>query len=132
MMHTPTPMSVVGPGARFLDFSKSFAAEAGVVCDEMRGASVYGHFGELVDFTTESWERSGIFSGDVAFTLTVLSIVNEGGSMTYLRNFDIPLRLDDAIVSICEVKRISKSEFDQHISDYGGAIFLQGYEDIHI
>ena len=130
LMHTQTPTSIVGRGARFLDFSNSYATEAGVAIEDMRGSSIYGHFGELVDVTTRSWERSGIFKGDIAFTLTVLSLQGERGEGIYLRNFDMPCRIEDDIISICEVKRISQAEFDQHLRQYGGAVFFQGYEDI--
>lgn len=131
LRYTPFPMSMVGHGARFLDFSPSFAAETATEPGTLRGRSIYGRFGEIVDATTESWERSGIFNGDVAMTLTVLRLNDPGGEPLYLRNLDTPHLLDnDEVITICETCRISQAEFDQHITAYGNPVFYLSYDEI--
>lgn len=131
LRYAPSPMSMVGPGARFLDFSASFAAETGTEPAFLRGRTVYGQFSESVDATTELWERSGIFGGEVALTLTVLALGNREGEAIYLQNFDTPHMLDgDRIVSVCEPRRISRSMFDLHMAQYGGPVFYLSYDEI--
>lgn len=131
LRYAPSPMSMVGPGARFLDFSASFASETGTEPAFLRGRTVYGQFGESVDATTEIWERSGIFGGDVALTLTVLALRDADGEAIYLRNFDTPHVLDgDRIVSVCESRRISRPVFDQHMARYGHSVFSLSYDEI--
>lgn len=131
MTYAPSPMSIVGPGARFLDFSRSFAAETGTIIERLKGHRIYGQFGETVDVTTEKWEKSGIFSGDVAFTLTVLTFEDAAGQSIHLKNFDTPHLIDDdEIVTICETRRIEKTAYDEHILTYGGPVFSLSYEDL--
>lgn len=131
LRYAPSPMSMVGSGARFLDFSASFALETGTEPTFLRGRSVYGQFGESVDTTTEIWEKCGIFSGDVALTLTVLALRDRDGEPVYLQNFDMPHRLDDNhIVSICEPRRISRTAFDLHLARYGRPVFYLSYDEI--
>lgn len=131
LRYAPLPMSVVGPGARFLDFSTSFAAETGIETAKLRGNTIYGQFGESVDATTEIWERSGIFSGDVALTLTVLALTNGDGEPVYLKNFDMPQVLDDdRLVSVCEPRRVSKETFDLHMAHYKRPVFFLSYDEI--
>lgn len=130
MIYAPNPISIVGRGAHFLEFSNSFAREAGVTTDQLRGCPVYGQFGDIVDRTTEAWEQSGIFKGDIAFTLTVLTLTDVGGQTIHLKNFDTPYHLDDEIVSVCEVKRIDEAEYDQHMRAYGAPVFSLSYDDL--
>lgn len=131
MAYAPSPMSIVGPGARFLDFSRSFAAETGTVVEVLRGNRIYGQFGETVDVTTETWEKSGIFGGEIAFTLTVLAFKNAAGQMVHLKNFDTPYLLDDdEIVTICETRRIEKIAYDEHIMTYGSPVFFLSYDEL--
>lgn len=130
MIYAPNPISVVGRGAQFLEFSHSFADEAGVTIGQLKGSHIYGHFGDIVDRTTEAWERSGIFKGDIAFTLTVLTLADIEGQVIYLKNFDTPYQLDDEIVSVCEVKRIDKAEYEQHIRAYGAPVFSLSYDEM--
>ncbi len=130
MIYAPNPISVVGPGAQFLEFSHSFAREAGVALTQLRGAHIYGQFGDVVDRTTAAWERSGIFKGDIAFTLTVLKLADVDGQTIHLKNFDTPYHSDDGIVSICEVKRINKVEYEQHIHAYGAPVFCLSYDEL--
>ncbi|MDG2516015.1 helix-turn-helix transcriptional regulator, partial [Sphingobium yanoikuyae] len=110
LVYAPNPISIVGRGAQFLEFSHSFGKEAGVATGQLKGGRIYGHFGDIVDRTTEVWERSGIFKGDIAFTLTVLTLTDVAGQIIYLKNFDTPYQFEDEIVSVCEVKRIDGSE----------------------
>lgn len=131
LRYAPSPMSMVGPGARFIDFSASFASETGTEPTLLRGRPVYGQFGESVDMTTEIWERCGIFAGDVALTLTVLALRDRDGQPVYLQNFDTPHRLeDDRIISVCEPRRISSMAFDLHLARYGRPVFYLSYDEI--
>lgn len=130
MIYAPNPISIVGPGAHFLEFSNSFAREAGITTEQLKGVAIYGQFGDIVDRTTETWERSGIFKGDIAFTLTVLSLTDITGQTIHLKNFDTPYHLDDEIVSVCEVKRIDEAEYDQHLRAYGAPVFCLSYDDL--
>ena len=131
LRYTPNPVSLVGHGARFLDFSPSFASETGTEPGRLRGATIYGRFGEIVDETTQLWERSGIFSGEVAMTLTVLSLKGPGGASVFLKNFDTPHLLDsDEVITICETRRITKSDYDQHLAQYGRPVFFLSYDEI--
>lgn len=131
LRYAPAPLSLVGPGARFLDFSRSFAAETLTEPGHLRGQRVYGLFGEGVDATTECWERSGIFGGDIAFTLTVLALPpQDGAEPIYLRNFDAPNALEDRIVSVCETSRVSRALFDQHLAEYGRPVFSLSYDEV--
>lgn len=140
LRYAPTPLSVLAPGARFLDFSRSFAAETTTDPDHLRGRPVYGHFGALVDATTESWERSGIFGGDVACTVTVLALsgqeiegqmAGQGAETVYLRNFDTPYRLDDRrVISICETCRVTRDAYESHLATYGAPVFTLSFDAV--
>lgn len=130
LRYAPAPMSLVGPGARFLDFSRSFATETLTDPSHLRGQPVYGHFGEDVDATTQCWERSGIFSGEIAFTLTVLALRTDEAEPIFLKNFDTPYVLENGVISVCETCRVSRAVFDQHLAEYGGAVFSLAYDDV--
>ncbi|MFZ5749209.1 MAG: helix-turn-helix domain-containing protein [Pseudomonadota bacterium] len=130
LRYAPAPMSVVGPGARFLDFSRSFAAETTTDPGCLRGQLVYGHFGDAVDATTECWERSGIFTGNIVFTLTVLALQLDGSDPVYLQNFDTPYVFEDRVISVCETRRVSRAVFEQHMHEYGRPVFCLSYDEM--
>ena len=131
LRYTPYPMSLVGLGPRFLDFSQSFCAETTVDAMRLNGRSIYGHYGEEVDATTQSWESCGILKGDIAMTLTVLRLKDDEGKPVFLKNFDTPHRLEsDDFVTTCETRRISKTDYDQHLATYGCPVFFLSYDDI--
>lgn len=124
------PISVVGNGAQFLGFSASFRDEVGIDVNQLRGMPIYGRFGEMVDSTTAVWERCGLFSGDIAFTLTVLEVQDAEGETFYLKNFDTPHVIDKEIISVCEIKRISQSEYDKHLKTYGSPVFSMSFDEL--
>ena len=71
----------------------------------------------------------GHFSA-VINTLTVLTLTDVAGQIIYLKNFDTPYQFEDEIVSVCEVKRIDGSEYDQHIRAYGAPVFSLSYDEL--
>jgi len=115
------PTTLVSRGAVFLEINDSAIAEAGLGNRKLRGASIYGSFGDETDAVTENWERTGIFSGDIAATISLNVIADALGKAAFIRTLDTPVFTHDGdIWCLCEIKRISKGEYDGLRSDFGG------------
>lgn len=119
------PTSLVRRGAIFLEVSKSIAAEVGYEGGDLRGSSIYGRFGDLADDVTAHWEKTGIFDGDVAATISVNAIKDAQGETTFVRTLDTPhITSDGDIWCYCEVKRIPEADYRRLVSEYRGATLI--------
>jgi len=118
------PTTLVSRGAVFLEINASAIAEAGLGQRELRGSSIYGAFGDETDAVTENWERTGIFSGEIAATISLNVIADATGQRTFIRTLDTPFfNRDGDIWCLCEIMRISENEFSRLRSEFGGSMF---------
>lgn len=115
------PSSIVGPGAVFLEINASALTEAGLIAGDLRGSSIYGRFGPAVDDVTERWEKTGIFDGTLAMTIS-LNIVEGVLGATFLQTMDTPhFTSDGDIWCLCEIRRIEEQEYRRLEREFGGA-----------
>jgi transcriptional regulator with XRE-family HTH domain len=123
------PVSLVRPGAVFVAASPSLPAEIGAASVAI-GRSIYGQFGPAADEVTEAWERTGIFSGDIAMTLSLNRIATPHGP-AYIRGLDTPHFTDGGeIWCLCEIKRIGEDEYEATRSRIGGLLMALPFDSM--
>lgn len=116
------PQTLVRRGAVFLEASSATLGEAGMPIGDLRGRSIYGTFGPLTDHVTEQWEKSGIFSGELALCMTV-NVLQTADGPAYIRTVDTPyFSSADEIWCSCEVKRIDEREYQRLRQEFRGVI----------
>lgn len=129
--HAFRPASLVKAGAVFVECNRLVAAEIGLSGTDMRGWCVYGKFGSRTDEVTERWERTGIFSGDIALTITLNALDTGAGSSVYMRTLDCPhVTADGDVWSVCDVQRIDETRYRQALADYGGTTLAVSFDDV--
>jgi len=115
------PASLVARGAVFLEINQGAATEAGLSQD-LRGQSIYGRFGPRTDEVTDRWERTGIFDGELALTISLNALLDASGREVFIRTLDTPhFTSDGTIWCLCELKRIGLAEYQRLRSDYRGS-----------
>lgn len=121
------PTSLVRQGAVFVDVSPGYEAEFGPG-SELIGQSIYGRFGPSADEVTQAWEHTGIFSGDMAMTLSVNRISTPSGP-AFIRGLDTPhVTQDGEIWCLCEIKRITPEEYEATRLRLGGALMAVPFD----
>lgn len=122
------PASLVREGAVFLETSASLAAEVGA--DARAGETIYGHFGGEADDLTAAWERTGIFSGEMAMTLSLNRIATPDGP-AFIRGLDTPHFTEGGdIWCLCEIKRISAAEYEATQRRIGGTLMAVPFDTL--
>lgn len=120
--HSVWPATIVRRGAIFVECNESALREIGLPGDDLRGESIYGHFGPNTDDITERWERAGIFNGEIALTITINQLETGPGRSVYLRTMDTPhITVGGEIWCVCELQRIAETTFSRLRSEFGGA-----------
>lgn len=127
--HAAWPATLVERGAVFLEINRS-AAEEARLSEDLRGRSIYGRFGPETDAVTERWERTGIFQGDLALTMSLNVLGAEAGEPVYLRTLDTPHFTGDGDVwCVCEIKRIAEADYGRLRAEFGGPNFAIAFDD---
>jgi len=122
-------MSIVRPGAIFLETSPSLNREVGAA-ESVKGRSIYGRFGERADAVTRAWERTGIFNGELALTLSLNETPGREGPL-YFRGVDTPhFSQDGEIWCVCEIKRIERGEYESGLAQFGGPLMSVPFDNL--
>lgn len=115
------PSSLVREGAIFLECNQGVLQEIGLCGTDLRGLSVYGSFGPQTDEVTERWEKTGIFKGEIALTITINALNTGVRHPVYMRTMDTPhITADGEIWSVCEVQRITEDSYRRMEQEFGG------------
>lgn len=126
--HSAWPASLVSSGAVFLEINASALSEAGLAAGDLRGSSIYGQFGPEVDVVTERWERTGIFDGSMAMTISMNMVSGDSGPI-FLRSMDTPhFTCDGEIWCLCEIRRIDEPEYHRLIGQFGASTFSMPFD----
>ena len=121
------PASLMKEGAIFLETSPTHAAEVRVAKFNY-GDCLYGRFGAQTDEVTAEWEHMGIFSGELAMTISLNELVTPTETI-YVRCLDTPhVSSDGEIWCFCEIKRITAEEYAANKSHMGGALLPIAYD----
>jgi transcriptional regulator with XRE-family HTH domain len=129
--HSVWPATIVRSGAIFVECNESAMREVGLVGTDMRGQSIYGHFGPLTDDVTERWERAGIFKGEVALTMSLNALETGGGAPVYIRTMDTPhVTVEGDIWCVCEVQRIAEENYRRLAQEFGGATLAVPFDNL--
>lgn len=124
------PQTLVREGAIFLEASLATLREAGVPTRDLRGRSIYGTFGQHTDYVTEQWERSGIFTGEIALCTTVNKLPSTDG-VSYIRTVDTPyFSSTGEIWCACDVKRIDEAEYRRLLDEFRGPMLTVPFENM--
>lgn len=124
------PQTLVREGAVFLEASCATLREARVTIRDLRGRSIYGTFGQHTDQITEQWERSGIFTGEIALCSTVNKLPSPDG-VSYIRTVDTPyFSSTGEIWCTCDVKRIDEAEYQRLLKDFRGPMLAVPFDSI--
>nr|WP_321440276.1 helix-turn-helix transcriptional regulator [uncultured Hyphomonas sp.] len=121
------PATLLRQGAVFVEISRAAAEE--VSADGLGpGTSLYGRFGDEADEQMHAWERSGIFSGDLAMTVSLNRIQSPGGPV-YFRGMDTPhISASGEIWCLCELRRLSEAEYLTELRQMGGPLLSIPYD----
>lgn len=121
------PATLLRQGAVFVEVSRAAAAEVAVE-DIGPGASLYGRFGDEADEQVHAWERSGIFSGDLAMTVSLNRIQSAAGPV-YFRGMDTPhISASGEIWCLCELRRLSEAEYLSELRQMGVPLLSIPYD----
>jgi DNA-binding XRE family transcriptional regulator len=125
------PTALVARGALFLEINNAGLSEADVAGKVGAGQSIYGAFGPMTDETTATWERSGIFEGNIALAITVNRLELRDGRFSYIRTVDTPYFTSEGEVwCLCEIKRIDAGQYDSLKSQLGAATFSLPFDNL--
>ncbi len=115
------PSTLLSQGAVLLEMSRVAGAE--VCADNLtRGTSLYGQFGEEADEQVFNWERSGIFTGELAMTVSLNRIISPGGTV-YFRGMDTPhISASGEIWCLCEIRRLTEEDYAIERRQMGGPL----------
>ncbi|PQA86752.1 helix-turn-helix transcriptional regulator [Hyphococcus luteus] len=124
------PASLMKEGALFVETSASLAREVGV-SELSCGASLYGRFGDEADALMSQWERAGIFSGDLAMTISLNRISTPEG-VVYFRGMDTPhISSSGEIWCLCEIRRLTAEEYEASKAEFGGPLLPISYDALN-
>lgn len=117
-----SPATLLRRGAVFLEANLAALREAQLVLTDLRGSSIYGNFGPEVDHVTENWEKQGLFSGDLACCMSVISVeAGSPGATVHLKTLDTPhFTSDGEIWCVSELKRIGSEEYETFLEINNG------------
>lgn len=116
------PVTLVGPGARFLEVSPPAGLLLGLDPRSMRERAIYGLFGPEADEATEAWEHSGIFEGELAMTMAVNRVVRDRRTL-FIGTEDMPhAAADGEIWCLCELRSISQTGYRAFFETRGGRL----------
>jgi transcriptional regulator with XRE-family HTH domain len=123
------PSTLLRQGAVFVEMSRGAAAE--VSAGELApGSSLYGRFGDAADEQIHAWERSGIFAGELAMTIS-LNRINAPGGTVYFRGMDTPhISANGEIWCLCELRRLSEAEYETELRQMGSPLMSIPFDTI--
>lgn len=129
--HALWPATLLGRGAVVIEASRHLRDELGLDPDGLRGQSLYGRFGEATDETTRLWEESGVFDGEIALTESVNCIAAAEHGEVHFRTLDYPhMNADGEIWCVCELRRVSKADYDAFVSRHGATTASVGFDAV--
>ena len=115
------PSTLVSEGAILMEASHAAEVEVSVK-SLVRGASLYGQFGAHADEQVHSWENSGIFSGELAMTIS-LTRINTPAGKAWFRSMDTPyISSGGEIWCLCELRRLSSEEYAIALRQMGATL----------
>lgn len=124
------PASLVGPGAVFLEINPPALAEAGLAAADLRGRPIYGLFGPAVDEVTERWEKTGVFRGEMAMTISLNTLQSAEGRI-FVKTFDTPhFTADGDIWCVCEIRRLNAEQYREEAARFGGSTFQVPFDTL--
>lgn len=123
------PTTLLKQGGHLLEMSKTVCGE--LCASELRsGGSIYGLYGEENDEQVAAWERTGIYNGDLAMTLSLNRLDTSAGTV-FFRGMDTPyLSSTGEIWCLCELKRITEEEYAAQKSQFGGTLVTISYDQL--
>lgn len=122
------PTTLMAKGALFLELNEAAAAEVGVARQDLRGRSLYGAFGSATDEVTASWERQGLFNGDIAMSASV-NCLSRRGAEVHIRTLDTPYFTSDGEVwCLTEVTRIEEIQYHALRREWNGSTLTLPFE----
>ena len=121
------PATLLRRGAIFVEISRAAAAE--VSADGLLpGTSLYGRFGDEADEQVHAWELSGIFSGELAMTVSLNRIHSPSGPV-FFRGMDTPhISASGEIWCLCELRRLSEAEYETELRQMGSPLLSIPYD----
>lgn len=129
--HAVWPATVVCRGAVFVECNQGALREIGLNGVDLRGQSIYGHFGAHTDDVTERWEKTGIFSGEIALTISINELKTGGEKPVHIRTMDTPhVTSGGDIWCVCEVQRIEEDSYRRMEHEFGGATLSLSYDTL--
>lgn len=129
VQYSAWPSSLMKEGAVFVETSPSLGREVGVE-GLGQGASVYGRFGDEADELTAAWERTGIFTGDLAMTISLNRIRTPEGPV-FFRGLDTPyLSSTGDIWCLCEIRRLTEDEYLANREQLGDVLVSISYDSL--
>ena len=127
--HAVWPATVVCRGAIFVECNRGALHEIGHAGEDLRGRSIYGSFGAHTDDVTERWEKTGIFSGEVALTISINELKTGTEKPVYIRTMDTPhVTSGGDIWCVCEVQRIEEENYRRMEREFGGSTLSLSYD----
>lgn len=123
------PSTLLQAGAILVEMSRHAAAEIEAV-NLSAGTCLYGRFGDEADEQVFTWERSGIFSGELAMTVSLNRITAPSGTV-YFRGMDTPhICASGEIWCQCEIRRLSETEYDLARRQMGGTLMSIPFDEL--
>lgn len=123
------PSTLVSEGAILVEMSRHVPAEVSTE-DLHKGDCLYGLFGAEADENVFTWERSGIFSGELAMTVSLNRISTPEGTV-YFRGMDTPhICAGGEIWCLCEIRRLSEAEYHMATRQMGGALMSISFDEL--
>lgn len=121
------PSTLLGPGARLIERSRAASMELSL--EELGpGVTLYGRFGAEVDEQVSDWERSGIFAGELAMTISLNRIQSPEGTV-YFRGMDTPhVSSTGEIWCLCELRRLSEAGYADELRQMGARLVSIPYD----
>jgi len=100
----------------------------GNMYDKLLPHGLYGCFGEEADEQTAAWERTGIFTGELAMTISLNRIPTPSG-LVHFRGLDTPyISSTGDIWCVCEIKRLSAEDYAENARQLGGTLVAIPYD----
>lgn len=123
------PATLLRQGAVLLEMSRAVPAEVSMA-DLPRGRSLYGLFGEEADEQVFAWERSGIFSGELAMTVSLNRIQTPSGPV-WFRGMDTPHLCEGGeIWCLCEIRRLTAEEYETSLKQMGSPLISIPFDQL--
>jgi hypothetical protein len=123
------PATLLRQGAVLLEMSRAVPAEVSMA-DLPKGRSLYGLFGEEADEQVFAWERSGIFSGELAMTVSLNRIQTPSGPV-WFRGMDTPHLCEGGeIWCLGEIRRLTAEEYETSLKQMGSPLILIPFDQL--